>query len=281
MLSFMASSDLWCLLYEWKMEGRGRSVWLTALALHTPPHMARIDGPFWLTGIEERCDCVHQYLLLGGVLYVYAFVVAVSRFHVTLRFQVMFWAEKWMVLCLTWLMMNYWLLAFCCASLGWCTALRPYRVSSWPPGSTASKFSSYPWLTQSFLPWILLLWPSSLDVCCGAGQRGWTRQKWTWRELWNCQKASWHLDSRRWKSLDTVHTRARGANRAVKTLVTSGKDRKKNLQYCYICSLVWRTLKPYLSISKDFLLENDFQNESHLLKYNWRKSLKVAGIYCA
>ncbi len=45
--------------------------------------------------------------------------------------------------------------------------------------------------------------------------------------------------------------------------------------------LLKSTQKPYLSKSKDTLLENDFgKSESRLLEYNLSKSLKVAGIYC-
>ena len=111
----------------------------------------------------------------------------------------------------------------------------PCQVSTWPLffnsvfTVTLKKHNSYPRITQSFLPWILLFMTQKFSVnvffsfvpplvVCQSGGGLWGREggregegergeldKWTRCELWSYQKAPWHLVRHRWKSLVAVH----------------------------------------------------------------------------
>lgn len=216
----MARPDLWSLLCKWEIVSRGRNVWLTVLSLHSSPitHWESMDLFDWGdTGERNDCSASICSAALCCSLCVCAYTVAVP-----------------------------------CRSISWSasdTTTSPVDRSvavlhcddvqlwgRWPLGSTAgctaNKSSSYPSCpTRSFLPWILLFMTQKLTVNVllhhwSYVRAGWTRQKLTWCELRSCQKASWHLDSHRWKRLVTLHMHVRGVNGAVKALITPIKDIK-------------------------------------------------------
>lgn len=202
----MARPDLWSLLCKREIVSRGRSVWLTVLSLHSSPvtHWESMDL-FWLRWHWGKgMTALHQYALPHCVV-LYVCVHILLLCHVAVYLQV---HPIWRHLLLTNLLLGS-------------TA-----------GCAANKSSSHPSCpTRSFLPWILLFMTQSFTVNAllhhwSYVRGGWTRHKLAWCELRSCQKASLHLDSHRWKRLVTLHMHVRGANGAVKALITPVKDNK-------------------------------------------------------